>query len=227
MAERRYLYRLMLAGRDAGVKRQDSRQRHGSRKSQTFCVFVVRSSFYAAPRMPLARNGFSAAIANTAVKRVCGLSPHKEHASPRFPPRRAAATQAWPPKIEHGDPLRDVQAAIVARRVARPKLVSVSVDGNSEKISPQPKNTTPDSSTNSSGSPRVASQADIATASSAKARNAMVFSRPIRSGHAAEERSRQTVGEPIDGQGQRQRRCAPHDQLLPRRTRWRSWPSVR
>ena len=58
--------------------------------------------------------------------------------------------------------------------------VSVRVDGNSEKISPQPKNTTPESSTNQSGSLRVTSHRVIAAASSEKAMN-IVFSRPIRS----------------------------------------------
>ena len=58
--------------------------------------------------------------------------------------------------------------------------MSVSVEGNSEKISPQPRNTTPDSSTKSVGSPRRASHKVIAAASRAKAMN-IVGSRPMRS----------------------------------------------
>src|SRR6478672_5117755 len=58
--------------------------------------------------------------------------------------------------------------------------MSVRVDGNSEKISPQPKNTTPDSSTNSTALSRVSSHNAMATPSSAKAKN-IVFSRPILS----------------------------------------------
>ena len=53
----------------------------------------------------------------------------------------------------------------------------MSVDGKSEKISPQPKKTTPDISTNSTGLSRVSSHTVIATASSEKAMN-IVGSRP-------------------------------------------------
>src|SRR5580698_2368266 len=58
--------------------------------------------------------------------------------------------------------------------------VSVNVDGNNEKISPQPKNTTPDISANSNASPRVLNISSTAAASSENAIS-MVFSRPIRS----------------------------------------------
>src|ERR1051326_1287726 len=58
--------------------------------------------------------------------------------------------------------------------------VSVSVDGNSENISPQPKNTTPDINANSSALSRTPNISSTATASSENAIS-MVFSRPIRS----------------------------------------------
>src|SRR3954470_18265005 len=58
--------------------------------------------------------------------------------------------------------------------------VSVSVEGNSEKISPQPKNTMPDITANKAGSPRVASITQTASASIENAMN-MVHSRPILS----------------------------------------------
>ena len=56
--------------------------------------------------------------------------------------------------------------------------VSVRVDGNSEKISPQPNSTKPVSTTNIAGWSMKANSTMIATASSANA-SAMVFSRPI------------------------------------------------
>ena len=56
--------------------------------------------------------------------------------------------------------------------------VSVSVDGNSEKISPQPKNTTADNTTKTSASLRKATMIATAAASIRKA-TAIVFSRPI------------------------------------------------
>src|SRR6202171_3251496 len=58
--------------------------------------------------------------------------------------------------------------------------VSVSVEGNSEKISPQPKNTMPENRTNNKVLSRVSNQSVIAIPSSPKAMN-MVLSRPIRS----------------------------------------------
>src|SRR5579871_593381 len=58
--------------------------------------------------------------------------------------------------------------------------VSVNVDENSEKISPQPKNTMPDITANNAGLPRVASITQTASASIEKAMN-MVRSRPILS----------------------------------------------
>src|SRR6185312_8365050 len=56
--------------------------------------------------------------------------------------------------------------------------VSVRVEGNSEKISPQPKNTRPVSTTNSAGRSMKANRIRIATASSENATN-IVISRPI------------------------------------------------
>ena len=58
--------------------------------------------------------------------------------------------------------------------------VSVKVDGNKEKISPQPKNTIPDKITNMTGSERVMTQANIAIASRPNA-IVIVYSRPILS----------------------------------------------
>jgi hypothetical protein len=58
--------------------------------------------------------------------------------------------------------------------------VSVSVEGKSEKISPQPKNTKPDNRMNNKVLSRVSNHSVIAMASSPKAIN-MVRSRPIRS----------------------------------------------
>src|SRR3984893_14664041 len=58
--------------------------------------------------------------------------------------------------------------------------VSVSVDGKREKISPQPKKTTPENSTNNKVTSRVSNHRVIAMASSPKASNRVV-SRPIRS----------------------------------------------
>ena len=58
--------------------------------------------------------------------------------------------------------------------------MSVSVEGNSEKISPQPKSTTPDIRTKAAGFDRVNSHSVIAAPSSANAIT-IVFSRPIRS----------------------------------------------
>src|SRR3984957_15194834 len=96
----------------------------------------------------------------------------------QLPVASCSTAAAGPPNIE------PIPCAIYRK----PKLVvacfapnvSVKVDGNSEKISPQPKNTTPESSTKASGSLIVSSQTVIATASSAKAQN-IVFSRPMRS----------------------------------------------
>src|ERR1700688_2181554 len=58
--------------------------------------------------------------------------------------------------------------------------VSVSVEGKSENISPQPKKTRPEKRTNSKVTSRVSNHRVIAIASSPKAMN-MGFSRPIRS----------------------------------------------
>ena len=56
--------------------------------------------------------------------------------------------------------------------------MSVSVEGNSEKISPQPKNTSPVSTTKSAGRSMKANRMRMAMASSEKA-SAIVASRPI------------------------------------------------
>ena len=101
--------------------------------------------------------------------------------------------------------------------------VSVSVEGNREKISPQPKKTTPDSMTNATRRSRREAATAHRRALEREGEDHRVFAAdPVR--HPAEEGPRQSVGQAVDGQRERQRREPEDEGAGHAEIARRSWP---